>query len=251
MEIVTLLLDRKSNVNAVSERCPGCPQSPQSRFLRQWPRSLPLPPPPHSPASNGDPSPTSDKEAADVITISALDMLVKAAALAMKQVPDVNASWMDTFIRRYDQVDINLIMSTGEDSVSPVIRDVAAKGLSTLAKETAQCEHVLFDASTNQPAVDMNTGTFSIHNLGQYGVKAVSPIVLPPQACALGLGAISDTVLPNYDNNDKDSDKVYRVAPVVVATLSCDHRVVDGAVGAQWLAAFKQLVENPLAMMVM
>mmetsp|Transcript_13939 Transcript_13939/g.18979 ORF Transcript_13939/g.18979 Transcript_13939/m.18979 type:complete len:141 (-) Transcript_13939:531-953(-) len=98
MEIVTLLLDRKSNVNAVSERCPGCPQSPQSRFLRQWPRSLPLPPPPHSPASNGDPSPTSDKEAADVITISALDMLVKAAALAMKQVPDWNASWMDTFI---------------------------------------------------------------------------------------------------------------------------------------------------------
>mmetsp|Transcript_27022 Transcript_27022/g.38510 ORF Transcript_27022/g.38510 Transcript_27022/m.38510 type:complete len:300 (+) Transcript_27022:561-1460(+) len=192
-----------------------------------------------------------DKEAADVITISVHDMLVKAAALAMKQVPDVNASWMDTFIRRYDQVDINLIMSTGEDSVSPVIRDVAAKGLSTLAKETAQCEHVLFDASTNQPAVDMNTGTFSIHNLGQYGVKAVSPIVLPPQACALGLGAISDTVLPNYDNNDKDSDKVYRVAPVVVATLSCDHRVVDGAVGAQWLAAFKQLVENPLAMMVM
>ncbi len=91
----------------------------------------------------------------------------------------------------------------------------------------------------------MAVGTFSIHNLGVYGIKAASPIVLAPQACALALGAIIDTVVP-----DAAADRKWRVAPVLTATLSCDHRVVDGAVGAQWLSAFKALVENPITMVL-
>ena len=78
---------------------------------------------------------------------------------------------------------------------------------------------------------------------GLFGAKAASPIVLTPQACALSLGSISDTIVPS-----STGDKGWEVAPVLTATLSCDHRVVDGAVGAQWLSAFKQLVENPIAM---
>jgi pyruvate dehydrogenase E2 component (dihydrolipoamide acetyltransferase) len=91
-------------------------------------------------------------------------------------------------------------------------------------------------------------GTFSIHNLGIYGVKSAAPIVLPPQACALALGAIVDTVVPNL--GAKDGEDNWTVAPVVVATLSCDHRVVDGAVGAQWLSAFKLLLEKPETMIL-
>lgn len=81
-----------------------------------------------------------------------------------------------------------------------------------------------------------------------FGVKSASPIVLAPQACALALGAIIDTVVPKVDG--KEGDDNWAVAPVMVATLSCDHRVVDGAVGAQWLSALKTLVENPNSMLL-
>lgn len=79
-------------------------------------------------------------------------------------------------------------------------------------------------------------------------MKSASPIVLAPQACALALGAIIDTVVPRVGAKEGEDDWV--VAPVMVATLSCDHRVVDGAVGAQWLAAFKTLLENPSSMLL-
>jgi pyruvate dehydrogenase E2 component (dihydrolipoamide acetyltransferase) len=83
-----------------------------------------------------------------------------------------------------------------------------------------------------------------------YGVKSASPIVLAPQACALALGAIIDTVVPREGGADKVTGDDWSVAPVMVATLSCDHRVVDGAVGAQWLSALKTLVENPSSMLL-
>jgi len=80
---------------------------------------------------------------------------------------------------------------------------------------------------------------------GIYGVKSAAPIVMTPQACALSLGTIVDTVVPAAD-----PDREWDVAPLMVATLSCDHRVVDGAVGAQWLAAFKTIIENPTTMLL-
>ena len=81
-----------------------------------------------------------------------------------------------------------------------------------------------------------------------YGVKSASPIVLAPQACALALGAIIDTVVPRVGGKEGEDNWV--IAPVMVATLSCDHRVVDGAVGAQWLSAFKTLLDNPNSMLL-
>ncbi len=81
-----------------------------------------------------------------------------------------------------------------------------------------------------------------------YGVKSAAPIVLTPQACALSLGAIVDTVIPATPSATNDQD--WAVAPILTATLSCDHRVVDGAVGAQWLSAFKNLVENPVNLLL-
>lgn len=183
--------------------------------------------------------------------LTVLDFLVKASALAMKQVPDVNGAWMDTFVRRYDQVDINLVMGAGSFLATPVLRDVSSRGLSALSQEIVALEDSLFsEEGAAVSAEKMALGTFSIHNLGMYGVKAASPIVLTPQACALCLGAITDSVIPASTATATTTGQDWEVAPTMVATLSCDHRVVDGAVGAQWLAAFKQLVENPLTMLL-
>ena len=81
-----------------------------------------------------------------------------------------------------------------------------------------------------------------------YGIKSATPIVMRPQACALGLGAIRDTVVPNTGAGEGEDN--WKVTPVMVATLSCDHRVVDGAVGASWLGAFKSLLEKPETMLL-
>jgi len=179
--------------------------------------------------------------------VSVLDLLVKAVGLAVKQVPDVNASWNETFVRRYSQVDVNLVMGVGSSVITPVVRDVNGKGLRAIGKEVASFEDMAFDGQ-GQPvdASKVAVGTISVHDLGMYGVKSAAPIVLPPQACALALGAIVDTVVPSQASKDTD----WAVAPVVVATLSCDHRVIDGAVGAQYLSALKLLVENPVALIL-
>jgi pyruvate dehydrogenase E2 component (dihydrolipoamide acetyltransferase) len=178
--------------------------------------------------------------------MSLTNFFVKAAASAMETVPDVNGSWMDTFVRRYDQVDINLVMGTGDGLITPVIRDVGGKGIQELSDELNALEDSLFDDEEGEvisSTSEIAPGTFSIHNLGMYGVKAAAPIVLPPQACALALGTITETVVPCPINK-------WKVVPMMTATLSNDHRVVDGAIAAQWLSAFKTLVENPVGLML-
>eukprot|EP01035_Chromulina_nebulosa_P018209 gene18209-23874_t len=173
--------------------------------------------------------------------ISVLDLLIKSTALAVKQVPDVNGSWKETYVRRYEQVDINVVVGSGDGLVTPVIRDVNSKGLNTIAKEISSFHESISPSS-------LGIGTFTVHNLGIYGIKSAAPIVLPPQACALAFGSINDTVIPKA--NPKDGEDNWTVAPVLTATLSCDHRVIDGAVGAQYLQAFKTIVENPLALLL-
>jgi pyruvate dehydrogenase E2 component (dihydrolipoamide acetyltransferase) len=84
-------------------------------------------------------------------------------------------------------------------------------------------------------------GTFTVMNLGMYGIKSCAPIIREPQACALALGAMENRIVPS----DEGEEEIYKESVVLTATLSCDHRVVDGAVGAQWLSAFKSHVENP------
>ncbi len=178
--------------------------------------------------------------------IDTANFFMKAVAGAMKEVPDVNGAWMESFVRRYEQVDINLIMGSGAGLLTPVIRDVGGKGLRELSNELGELEDSLFSDSEGEHVsitAELAPGTFSIHDLGMFGVKAAAPIVLPPQACSLALGTITDTVVPHATTK-------WAVAPVMTATLSVDHRVVDGAVAAQWLSAFKALVENPVGLML-
>jgi len=177
------------------------------------------------------------------ISISLNDMLVKAAACAMKAVPEVNASWMDTFVRVYDNVDINVISGSGDGLVTPLITAVNTRGLASIAQAIAQASSAA--AQGTLPPQDCAIGTFAIINLGMYGVKSAAPIIMEPQACMLALGAAENRIVPS-----DDPETLYKQSVMLTATMSCDHRVVDGAVGAQWLAAFKSHVENPTTLLL-
>eukprot|EP00611_Tribonema_gayanum_P002698 TRINITY_DN12032_c0_g1_i5.p2 TRINITY_DN12032_c0_g1~~TRINITY_DN12032_c0_g1_i5.p2 ORF type:complete len:299 (-),score=114.09 TRINITY_DN12032_c0_g1_i5:110-1006(-) len=186
-----------------------------------------------------------NKDLPEDAQLSLNDMLLKAAALACAAVPDVNASWMESFVRQYHSVDINVFVNTDGGLVTPIVRDVGRRGLKAVSDEVRTLAHAAKESSLD--ASQVATGTLSVVNLGAFGVKSAAPIVTPPQACILALGTAEERVVPN---DDPASEQIYKVATCLSATLSCDHRVVDGAVGAQWLAAFKKLVENPLTMLL-
>jgi len=177
--------------------------------------------------------------------LSLNDFFLKAAALSMREVPEVNSSWMGTFIRQYKTVDINVYMNTTEGVVAPVIKGVDSKGLAAISGEV-RCK-ATGAAQKSLPVSDFQVGTFSVANLGSYGVKSFSPIVNSPQGCILALGGAETRIIPN---EDPASEQIYQEAVMLTATLSCDHRVVDGAVGAQWLATLKKYIENPLSMLL-
>lgn len=184
---------------------------------------------------------------AEAVKVSVLDFFVKASALAMKKVPDVNGAWNDTFVRRYSQVDINVVIESPAGLITPVLRNVSPTGIRQIAKELDSIESL----ATTGGEIDgskIQLGTFSIHDLGKYGVKSAAPIVISPQSCALAIGTIADTVIPRVQAHA--GEEAWQVAPMVTVTLSCDHRVVDGAVGAQWLAALKTLIEDPVTMIL-
>lgn len=184
--------------------------------------------------------------------IGVYELLLKAAGAAMKAVPSANASWMDSVVRVYDSVDINVVLGAGDTLTTPVIRNVGTKGLKSIQQDLNNAMTYLNasedadDAAAALPSAPVeydSMGTFTVVNLGMYGIKSCAPIIREPQSCALALGALENRIVPN-DDDSEDAD-IYKESVVLTATLSCDHRVVDGAVGAQWLSAFKSHVENP------
>jgi pyruvate dehydrogenase E2 component (dihydrolipoamide acetyltransferase) len=178
--------------------------------------------------------------------LSVHDFLLKAAALACKQVPDANASWHGDFVRHYHSVDVNVAVGVGDGLLAPVVRGVDTKGLRAVSKELRAAAAGAESGSLAPEA--LATGTITVINVGLYGVRSVAPIVSLPQAVALGVGAIENRVVPRA--SPKEGEDVYEVKPGVTVTLSCDHRVIDGAVGAQWLSVFKGLVEDPATLLL-
>ncbi|KAG7379892.1 pyruvate dehydrogenase complex dihydrolipoamide acetyltransferase component (E2) [Phytophthora pseudosyringae] len=178
--------------------------------------------------------------------LSVNDFVVRAASLAMRKVPDANSSWQGSFIRQFNDVNVNLMVSSAAGGVvAPVLTQVNRKGLDGISKEIQAAVAKANDGEF-APA-DLANGTFTISNVGQFDVQSLAGIVRPEQACLLGLGTIEKKVVPNDDPN---AEQIYKYAQVMTATLACDHRVIDGAVGAQWLASFKELVEDPLKMIL-
>jgi len=174
--------------------------------------------------------------------ISLFDLLIKASGCAMKTVPSANASWVsDEFIRMYHDVHVNVLLrpEQGGELKMALVRDVDKSGVSSISKEIQTAMETLSSEQQLPPHLS-GIGTFTILNLGMYGISSGAAIIPPPQSCILTLGAAQNRILPSLDE-----EVPYRQSVVMTVTLSCDHRVVDGAVGAQWLGAFKQCVESP------
>ncbi|OEL34037.1 Dihydrolipoyllysine-residue acetyltransferase component 3 of pyruvate dehydrogenase complex, mitochondrial [Dichanthelium oligosanthes] len=171
--------------------------------------------------------------------ISINDLVIKAAALALCKVPECNSSWMDDFIRQYDNVNINVAVQTDHGLFVP---DVDKKGLATIADEVKQLAQRARDNSLKPE--DYEGGTFTVSNLGgPFGIKQFCAIVNPPQSAILAIGSAEKRVVPGAESE-------FEVGSFMSATLSCDHRVIDGAMGAEWLKAFKGYIENPTSMLL-
>lgn len=175
--------------------------------------------------------------------ISVNDFVIKATALAAKKVPAANSSWQETFIREYKSVDVSMAVSTPEGLITPIVFGAEKKGLAQISQETRSLAAKAREKKL-QPH-EFQGGTITVSNLGMFGVKNFSAIINPPQACILAVGSTEDALVP-----DEDSSTGYRTVKMMSVTLSCDHRVVDGAVGAQWLQHFKHLLESPHLMLL-
>ena len=168
------------------------------------------------------------------------DLLVKLVAATLAQHPRVNVSWKGGTLERHADINIGLAVALEDGLVVPVLHKADTLGLKEIA--TRREDLVARAQSGKLRPADIQGGVFTISNLGMYGVDAFSAIVNPPQAAILAVGRITDRVVPV---NGQPA-----VQPTMVLTLSCDHRALDGARGAQFLGALADLVEEPLALLV-
>src|SRR5204863_9326056 len=174
------------------------------------------------------------------VTISFNDLVLKAVAVALKQHPKVNSSWLGDKIRVNHHVNIGVAVAVEEGLLVPVIRFADTKSLSQIGAEVKDFAQKAKDKKL-QPA-DWEGSTFTISNLGMFGIDEFTAIINPPDACILAIGGISQ--VPVVKNGAIVPGNVMKV------TLSCDHRVVDGAKGSAFLQTLKNLLEEPLRMLV-
>ncbi|MCR6632001.1 MAG: pyruvate dehydrogenase complex dihydrolipoamide acetyltransferase [Magnetospirillum sp.] len=176
----------------------------------------------------------------DAYKLSVNDFVIRAVALALKKVPAANASWGEEAIKRYIDVDVSVAVATPNGLITPIVRHADHKGLAAISNEMKELAGKAKDGKLKPE--EFQGGGFTISNLGMYGVKEFAAIINPPQGCILAVGAGEQR--PVVKNG------ALAIATVMSCTLSVDHRVVDGAVGAEFLAAFKKLIEDPLSMLL-
>ena len=167
--------------------------------------------------------------------VSVNDLVIKAVALALRRVPECNAAWIDDGIRTFHHVHVGVAVALPEGLVTPVIRDADQKGIGSIA---AEVRDLATRAKSRQLKAHEITGsTFTVSNLGMMGIERFTAILNPPEAGILAIGATIDA--PVVKNG------AVVVGKTLTVTMSCDHRVIDGALGARWLAAFVDLAEHP------
>jgi pyruvate dehydrogenase E2 component (dihydrolipoamide acetyltransferase) len=176
----------------------------------------------------------------DGVKVSVNDMLIKAAAIALKRVPDANASYTPEGIAWHHHADVAVAVAIEGGLITPIVRAAETKGLAEIACEMKDLAE---RARTRKlKPEEFQGGTFSISNLGMFGIRSFASIINEPQGAILSVGAGEKRPVVRGDE--------LAVATVMSVTLTCDHRVVDGAIGARWLAAFRALVEDPITMIV-
>jgi len=179
------------------------------------------------------------------VKISFNDMLIKACAAALRLHPDVNSSWLtdqsgNEFIRRNHHIHIGSAVAMPEGLIVPVISHADQKSLSQIAADAKELYQKARDKKL-QPA-EFSGNTFTISNLGMMDIESFTAIINPPDSCILAVGTIKETVVKKGDG--------FAVTHVMKVTLSCDHRSVDGAVGAAFLQTVKKFIEQPVNMLV-
>lgn len=174
------------------------------------------------------------------VKISVNDMVVRAVAAAFEDVPEANVVWGPDAMIKYESVDISIAVSTDGGLLTPVIRGVEKRSLSNIARTITDLAERSRAGKLRQE--ELNGGSFAVTNLGMYGTSSFSAILNPPQSGILAVGAAGPKAVV--------VDGEITVATIMSVTLSADHRAVDGALAAQWLAAFKARIENPLTMLI-
>ena len=182
----------------------------------------------------------SAKDGPNAYKLSVNDFMIKALAIALRQVPKANASWSDEGIKQYRTSDISVAVAIPNGLITPIIRQAESK---TLTQISAEMKELAGRAKAGKlKPEDYTGGSASLSNLGMFGIKSFSAIINPPQATLLAVGAGEQRAVVKNGQ--------LSVATVMSATLAVDHRAVDGALGSELLAAFKRLVESPAAMLV-
>ncbi|MFN3572621.1 MAG: pyruvate dehydrogenase complex dihydrolipoamide acetyltransferase [Phenylobacterium sp.] len=174
----------------------------------------------------------------DGVKVSVNDIILKAAAVALKRVPEANASYTPEGIALHHHADIAMAVAVEGGLITPIIRKCETKGLAEIARETKD----LAERARNRKLKpeEFQGGTFSVSNLGMFGIKTFASIINEPQGAILSVGVGEKRPVVRGDQ--------LAIATVMSVTMTCDHRVVDGATGARWLEAFRTLIEEPLAM---
>jgi pyruvate dehydrogenase E2 component (dihydrolipoamide acetyltransferase) len=181
-----------------------------------------------------------NEAAGDGVKISVNDMIVKAAAAALMDVPDVNGSFDEEGCRFFSTADICIAVAVDGGLVTPIIRNVQQLGLGDISAKASDLAHRA-RSGTLDPS-EYTGGGFTISNLGMYGVREFAAVINPPQSCILAVGAGEQR--PVVRNGE------LAIATVLSVTLSADHRIVDGALGARWLQVFKRAIEQPVIMLL-
>ena len=172
--------------------------------------------------------------------LSVNDLVIKAAAVALMKVPDANVGYSEEGLRRYKNADISVAVASKKGLITPIIRNANGKGLEAISTEMRELAQKANDGKLVPE--DYQGGSFSISNLGMFGIKQFDAVINMPQGCILAVGA--------GEQRPVVKDGALAIATVMSVTVSVDHRAVDGAVGAQFLAAFKGLIQDPMTMLL-
>ena len=172
--------------------------------------------------------------------ISINDFIIKASALALKKFPKANCSWNNDFIRYYNSYDISVAVAVEDGLITPIVKNAISKGIEEISIEVKLLASKAKNGELSSE--EYSGGNFTVSNLGMFGIKNFNAIINPPQSMILAVGKAEPRAVVR--NNE------ITISNLMTVTLSCDHRAVDGALGAQWLNKFKDFIENPSLMLL-
>ncbi|CAL1680902.1 unnamed protein product [Lasius platythorax] len=178
----------------------------------------------------------------DKVKLSVNDIIIKGMAMACKKVPEGNSAWLGNIIRQYNNVDVSVAVSTDSGLITPIVFGADTKGIVQISKEVKALAAKAREGKLKPQ--EFQGGTITVSNLGMFGIKNFVAIINPPQSIILAVGVTETRLIP------AKNEKGFTTAQYMSVTASCDHRTIDGAVGAQWLVAFKDFIENPSTMLL-